>query len=174
MISTATAAVNAAPAEAPTASQPASVATASASTTGTKTAETRSASRCTGAFPVCASVTSLAIWASWVSAPTRGGADHEPAAGVHATAGHRVAGPHLERHRLTGQHRGVDRRVPRHDHAVGRYLLPRADHELVADLSRPAGTSISRPSRSTRASFAPSVSSARSAAPARRFALASR
>ena len=31
---------------------------------------TRSASRCTGALPVCASVTSRAIWASAVSAPT--------------------------------------------------------------------------------------------------------
>ncbi len=39
-------------------------------TTGTKTPETRSASRCTGALPVCASVTSRAIWASAVSAPT--------------------------------------------------------------------------------------------------------
>ena len=40
-------------------------------TTGTNTAETRSASRCTGALPVWASVTRRAIWASAVSAPTR-------------------------------------------------------------------------------------------------------
>ena len=39
-------------------------------TTGTKTADTRSASRCTGALPACACVTSRAICASWVSAPT--------------------------------------------------------------------------------------------------------
>ena len=39
-------------------------------TTGTKTPETRSASRCTGALPDCASVTSRAICASAVSAPT--------------------------------------------------------------------------------------------------------
>ena len=54
MISTATAAVNAAAAAPPKASQPASVASEIAITTGTKTAETRSASRCTGALPDCA------------------------------------------------------------------------------------------------------------------------
>ena len=52
------------------ASRPA-CATATPMTTGTNTAETRSASRCTGALPVCACSTSRAIWASWVSAPTR-------------------------------------------------------------------------------------------------------
>ena len=71
MISTATAAVNAVVAPAPAPSQNPSVATARAMTTGTKTAETRSARRCTGALPFCASVTRRAIWASWVSAPTR-------------------------------------------------------------------------------------------------------
>jgi len=49
----------------------ASVPIASTSTTGTNTAEIRSASRCTGAFPVCAWVTSRPIWASVVSSPTR-------------------------------------------------------------------------------------------------------
>ena len=39
-------------------------------TTGTKTPEMRSASRWTGALPVCASSTRRAIWASAVSAPT--------------------------------------------------------------------------------------------------------
>ena len=43
-------------AEPPDASQPASVASESTITTGTKTAETRSASRCTGALPDCASL----------------------------------------------------------------------------------------------------------------------
>jgi len=55
----------------PAASQPASVPAASTITTGTNTAEIRSASRCTGALPFCASCTSLAICASWVSEPTR-------------------------------------------------------------------------------------------------------
>ena len=71
MISTATAAVNANSALSPAPSQNPSVATASAITTGTNTPETRSASRCTGALPDCASVTSRAICASAVSAPTR-------------------------------------------------------------------------------------------------------
>ena len=71
MINTATAAVNAAAGASPVPSQNPSVPTANAMTIGTNTAETRSASRCTGAFPVWASVTSRAIWASAVSAPTR-------------------------------------------------------------------------------------------------------
>ena len=70
MISTATAVVNANAGLAPSASQNPSVATESAITIGTKTAEMRSASRCTGALPVWASVTSRPIWASAVSAPT--------------------------------------------------------------------------------------------------------
>ena len=71
MISTATAAVNANVAVSPVPSQKPSVATASTITTGTNTPEMRSASRCTGAFPLCASSTSRAICASAVSAPTR-------------------------------------------------------------------------------------------------------
>ena len=71
MISTATAAVNAAWAPAPVASHTTSVPSASTSTTGTNTAEIRSARRCTGALPVCACATSRPICASRVSAPTR-------------------------------------------------------------------------------------------------------
>ncbi len=52
-------------------SQKPRVPTASAITIGTKTPEIRSASRWTGALPFWASSTSRAIWASWVSAPTR-------------------------------------------------------------------------------------------------------
>ena len=58
-------------ASAPWPSQKPRVATASAITTGTKTPEIRSASRCTAALPLWAGSTSRAIWASWVSAPTR-------------------------------------------------------------------------------------------------------
>nr|WRX71469.1 hypothetical protein [Actinomycetes bacterium] len=71
MISTATAAVNAAVTVWPVSSQPASVANERPMTTGTKTAETRSARRWTSALPFWASSTSRAIWASWVSDPTR-------------------------------------------------------------------------------------------------------
>ncbi len=71
MISTATAAVNAADAPTPAPNQKPRVATARTITIGTNTPDTRSARRWTWALPVCASVTSRAIWASWVSAPTR-------------------------------------------------------------------------------------------------------
>jgi hypothetical protein len=70
MMSTATAAVNASVALPPSASHATSVAADSAITAGTKTLDTRSASRWTGALPACASVTSQAIWATAVSAPT--------------------------------------------------------------------------------------------------------
>ena len=72
MMSTATAAVNAS-AELAGDDEPADERrdARSTRTTGTKTADTRSASRCTGALPACASATSRAIWASAVSAPTR-------------------------------------------------------------------------------------------------------
>ena len=71
MIRTATAAVKAAVAEAPVTSQAARVAKDSPMTMGTNTAETRSARRWTSALPFWASSTSRAIWASWVSEPTR-------------------------------------------------------------------------------------------------------
>ena len=70
MISTATAAVNASSAAAPSSSHTASVPIATRMTTGTKMPEIRSARRCTGAFEPCASATSRAICASAVSLPT--------------------------------------------------------------------------------------------------------
>ena len=69
-ISTATAAVNAEDAGCPAISQPAIVSAAITSTAGTKMAATRSAVRWIGALRFCASLTSVAIRASWVSAPT--------------------------------------------------------------------------------------------------------
>ena len=71
MISTATAAVNAACVPPPEMSHTTNVIVASTSTTGTKTDEMRSARRCTGALPVCAAATSRPICASRVSSPTR-------------------------------------------------------------------------------------------------------
>ena len=65
----------------------------SAITTGTKTPATRSASRCTGALPVWASVTSRAICASAVSAPTRVARTTQAPAGVDRRARDLVAGP---------------------------------------------------------------------------------
>ena len=70
-MSTATAAVKAAAAPAPVPSQKPSVAADRPMTMGTKNPEIRSASRWTWALPFWASSTSRAIWASWVSEPTR-------------------------------------------------------------------------------------------------------
>ncbi len=71
MINTATAAVKASVAGCPRASQTPRVTSAIPITTGTNTAETRSARRWTRALPLWASVTSRAMRASCVSAPTR-------------------------------------------------------------------------------------------------------
>ena len=73
------------------------VPTASAMTTGTKTLATWSASRWLGALPIWAVPTSRAIWASWVSAPTRVAATTRPA-GVDGGAGDRVPGTDLDGH----------------------------------------------------------------------------
>ena len=101
-------------------------------------------------------------------------ADDEPPAGVDGRADHGIARADLDGHRLAGDHRGVDRRRARDDDAVGRDLLARAHDELVADAQLDA-IGMRRlddaPSagRRTATSFAPSSSSARSAAPARRL-----
>ena len=71
MMSTATAAVNPAESGNPAPIQAPRAATATAIAMGTKTPETRSARRWISALPDCASSTILAIWASWVSEPTR-------------------------------------------------------------------------------------------------------
>ncbi len=55
-------------------------------TIGTKTAETRSASRCTGALPACASATRRVICASAVSAPDLRRADEQPPVAVDGRA----------------------------------------------------------------------------------------
>ena len=167
MISTATAAVNAAvgAARRRAASRPAWPAT-STITTGTNTADTRSASRCTCALPLCAVLDQPGHLRELGVGADPGGAHHQPAAGVDGRADHRVARADLDRHRLAGEHRGVDRRGAARRPAVGRDLLARAYDELVADreLRRPAPAR-STPSRSTATSLAPSASSARSAAP---------
>ena len=133
MISTETAAVKAAVAPPPAPSQKPRVATARPITTGTNTPETRSARRCTSALPFCASSTRRAIWASWVSEPTRVArtTSRPPTLTVAPTTS--VAGADLDRHGLAGEHRGVDRGRPLEDLAVGGDLLAGAYDELVAD-----------------------------------------
>ena len=84
-------------------------------TTGTNTPETRSASRWTGALPVCAVSTSRAICASAVSAPTCVARTTRRPPALTVAPATSEPGLHLDRHRLAGQHAHVDggRRPPR-------------------------------------------------------------
>ena len=75
------------------------------------------------------------------------GAHHERAGRVEGRADDLGAGGHLDRHRLAGEHAGVDRGGALDDDAVDRHLLAGPDAKQVAD-RRPtrARTSSSRPS----------------------------
>ncbi len=174
MISTATAAVKAVAAEAPASSQPARVASESTSTTGTKIAEMRSASRCTGAFPACARSTSRAIWASAVSAPTFvARTTRRPEALIVAPASSEPGptstgtGSPVSSDWSTAE--APSTTVP----SVATFSPGRTTNRSPTR-SCSTGTTTSTPSRRTCASFAPSSSSARIAAPERRLARASK
>ena len=132
MIRTATAAVKAVVADPPVPSQKPSVPTARTITTGTNTPETRSASRCTAGLAVLRLLDQPGDLGELGVRTDPGGADDQPAAGVHRRAGHRVARAHLDRHRLAGQQAQVHRGRPVDDHAVGGQLLAGAHQELVA------------------------------------------
>lgn len=166
MISTATAAVNAAVTELPVSSHAARVSSDSPMTMGTNTADTRSASRCTSALPFCASVTRRAIWASWVSAPTRVARTtrRPPALTVAPTTwspGATSTG--------TGSPVSIDAStadVPETTTPSVAIFSPGRTTNRSPTASRPIGIRVSRsPSRSTATSLAPMSSSARSAAP---------
>jgi hypothetical protein len=62
-----------------------------------------------------------------------GGPDDQPPAGVDGGADHGVAGADLNRDRLAGEHRGVDRGRAFGDDAIGGDLLARADAEDIPD-----------------------------------------
>ena len=125
---------------------------ASAITIGTNTPEMRSASRCTGALPDCASVTRRRdLRERGVGADARRAHD-EAAADVDVAPATSSPGLDLDRHALAGQQRPVDRRAPVLDDAVGGDLLARAHDEAVAD---------DELARSARAARAPSSSSTR-------------
>ena len=144
-------------------------------TIGTKTPEIRSARRCTSALPFCASSTSRAICASWVSDADAGGAHDEPAPGVDGRSDDGVAGADLDGHGLAGEHGGVDGGAALLDDAVGGDLLAGAHDEEVTDGELVGGDAHLGCRRArTATSLAPSSSSARSAAPARRLARASK
>ena len=84
-------------------------ATASAMTTGTKTPETRSASRCTCGLAVLRLLDQPGHLGELGVGADPGGPHDEPAAGVDGGADDGVARADLDRHRLAGEHRGVDR-----------------------------------------------------------------
>ena len=174
MISTATAAVNAVAAAAPVSSQTPSVASAMTMTKGTKIPEMRSARRWAWALPFCASSTSRAIWASWVSAPTRVARTtrRPPAltvAPVTASPTPTSTGTGSPVSMLASTAEPPSTTTP----SVA-IFSPGRTTNTVPGVSSPAGISSSRPSRSTATSLAPISSSARSAAPARRLDRASK
>ena len=174
MISTATAAVKAAGSPSPVPIQNPSVPTARAITIGTKIPETRSARRWTSALPFCAASTSCAIWASWVSAPTRVARTTSlpPALTVAPT----TASP-------TPTSTGTDSPVsidastadaPCSTTPSVATFSPGRTTNRSPTASCSVGIRVSTPSLSTATSLAPSSSSARSAAPARRLDRASK
>ena len=174
MISTATAAVNAAAAGCPVASQVTRVTRAMPMTTGTNTDEIRSASRCTGGLPACAATTSRASCASWVSAPTRvARTTSRPFA---LTPPPVTASPSPT---STGTGSPVSSEVstaerPERTIPSAAIFSPGRTTNSSPAASSVAGTRTSWPFRSTATSLAPRASRARSAAPDRRLARASR
>ena len=113
-------------------SQPTSVASESASTIGTKTLETRSTSRWIGAFPDCASATSLAICASAVSSPTFVARTTSRPNVLTVAPATEAPARDVDRYRLAREHRLVDRGLALDDDAVRRHLLARTDDEEIA------------------------------------------
>ncbi len=169
MISTATAAAKAVVAPAPLSSHAPRVSSESAMTTGTKTPETRSARRWTSALPCWACSTSRAIWASWVSEPTRVArtTSRPPAltvAPVTTSPGPTSTG--------TGSPVSIDTssaETPSTTSPSVATFSPGRTTKTSPTRRVSAGTCVSTPSRSSATSLAPIRSSASSAAPARRF-----
>ena len=129
MISTATAAVNAAEAPAPATSQPPRVPSASAITSGHEDPGDPVGEPLHLGLAVLGLLDQPGHLRQLGVGADPGGADDEPPAGVDGRPGHRVAGADLDRHRLAGEHRGVDRGGAALDDPVGGDLLAGADHE---------------------------------------------
>ena len=172
MISTATAAVNAVAGPAPVPSQKPSVPTASAITTGTKTPEIRSASRWTCGLAVLGVLDQPGHLRQLGVGADPGRPHDQPAAGVDRGADHRRR---PGRPRPAPTRRSASRRRPprcrsrrRRRWRSSRPAGPRTRRRPPA---RSTGHPRPRRRRAARAtSLAPSSSSARSAAPARRLA----
>jgi len=174
MITTATAAVNAAAAVPPSTSHPASVNTERPSTIGTNTPETRSAKRCTSALPDCACATIRAICASAVSAPTSvARTTKRPEVLIVAPATWSPAAT------STGTDSPVSIEASTADWPLSTtpsvaIFSPGRTTNSSPTFSWSTGTNTSLPSRNTLASFAPSSSNLRIASPERRLARASK
>ncbi len=151
------------------------MASASAITIGTNTAEIRSASRWAAALPFCASSTSLAMRASWVSAPTRVASttSRPPALIVAPVTGSPCA-------TSTGTDSPVSMEASTADEPSTTVpsvaiFSPGRTRKRSPTFNSETGTVRSRPSPpSTVTSLAPSSSSAFSAAPALRLERASK
>jgi len=174
MISTETAAVNAAPRPLPVPIQKPSVPTARAITTGTKMPEIRSARRWTWALPFWASSTRRAIWASWVSPPTRVARTtrRPPALTVAPTTASPTVtstGTDSPVSMLASMAERPSTTVP----SVATFS-PGRTTKWTPTSSWSVGMRVSTPSRRTATSLAPSWSRARSAAPDARLERASR
>ena len=115
-----------------------------AMTTGTNTAETRSASRCTGALPVWASVDQPGHLGQLGVGADPGGAHDQPAAGVDGGADHRVARADLDR---DATRRSASRRRPRRS--------PSTTTPSVAIFSPGRTTNVGRPRAGRRSGSAP-------------------
>ena len=174
MISTATAAVNAAVALCPVRSQPARVSSDRPMTIGTKIVATRSARRCTGALPVCACSTMRAMRASWVWAPTSVARTIRRPPALMVAPMTRSPGP-----TSIGTGSPVSSELSTADSPSTTtpsvaIFSPGRTMKLSSTASSVTRIRVSVPLRSTATSLAPSVSNALSAAPERAFARTSR
>ncbi len=173
MMSTATAARIASEMSAPLASHTPRVTAAMATTTGTKIEETRSASRWTGAFEAWASSTRRTIWERAVSAPTRVARTRIRPCWFTVAPNTSSPGP-----LSTGMDSPVSMDSSREERpsvmtpSVG-IFSPGRTTITSPGMSRSTGIVRSPPSRTTRASLAPSRSRLAMALDARPFALAS-
>ncbi len=152
MIRTATAAVKASAALPVNSSHPARVAAESPSTIGTNTAETRSTSRWIGALRPAPPPPGGRSGRERSRADS-GRADDQSAEGVDRRPGHLAAFRYLDRNRLAGQHRLVNRRRSLLDDPVGGDLLAGRTTNRSPATRSAIGTTSSRPSRMTRASL---------------------
>ena len=117
----------------PTSIQTAKVAAATSSTAGTNQPVTRSATRWIGALRPLRALDERDDLRQRRVSPDALGAHDERARSVHGGADDAVARGLLDRQRLAGEHRLVDRRGAIDEHAVDRHAVARPHPDQVAD-----------------------------------------